>query len=292
MVIIHQMAKVGSTAIHNALVRAGIVSLQTHNLGLHHLQNNLTSFFTPLYSLERVTNELPLFRDQILASKHLELARQPGQPRQKIITLSRDPVVRWFSAMVQNYAFLKDNVAEFFTVQSGRAPSDDLESFDFIFDFMLGLVNDSGHRLGSHEFNESFWHSPHVDSTRANDILLQVGAELMVPFTWFQSNIRDLTGIDLYAQTIEDGYLVTGNEHFELLYIKFENLRRQRIETERILGEFVGKKVELASANVSRGKAGFDAMQQLEDKYVPLFMSSPAISESEYCRHFGYPDTR
>lgn len=290
MVIIHQMAKVGSTAIHNALERAGIESLQTHNLGQHHLQNNLTSFFTPLYSLERVRNELPLFRDQILATKYLELSRQPGKPRQKIITLSRDPVIRWFSAMVQNFPYLRDNVAEFFSDLNDRQPKNDSESFDFIFDFMLNLVRHSQHLLGSHEFNEFFWHTPHVESEQANNILLQVGAELMVPFTWFQSNIRDLTGIDLYDMTIENGLLITANEHFELLYIKFENLRRQRIETERVLSDFLGKGIELTSANVSRGKTGFEAIQQLEDKYVPLFMGCRNISDSVYCQHFQYPD--
>jgi hypothetical protein len=112
----------------------------------------------------------------------------------------------------------------------------------------------------------------------------------MVPFTWFQSNIRDLTGIDIYAHRIENGLLVTGNEHFELLYIKFENLRRDRINTERVLGEFLGRKIELASANVSKGKSGFEAIQQLEDEYAPLFMACPNIRESNYCKHFAYPE--
>ena len=114
MIIIHQMAKVGSTAIYNALNRAGIETLQTHNLGEQHLIHNIRSFLNPMYPVERLRNELGLFNEQIIASKQIELSRLPGNPRQKIITLSRDPVIRWFSALVQNFSFLKPNVDIFF----------------------------------------------------------------------------------------------------------------------------------------------------------------------------------
>lgn len=290
MVIIHQMAKVGSTAIQKALERAGIESLQTHNLGEHHLQNNLASFMSSFYTLERVKNELGLFKDQILATKLLEQSRLPGNPKQKLITLSRDPVIRWFSALVQNFNFLKPDVASFFEAQNGRKPANEFESFDYIISTVLELINQSDHMLGSNEFNEYFWQTRHAESERVNKILLLVGAELMVPFTWFQTNIQDLMDIDIYSQPITDGLLVTGNEHFELLYIKFENLRRDRIKTEQVLSEFLGSTVELQSENVSKGKEGFEALQLLEDKYAPLFMACPNIRDSKYCNHFHYPE--
>ncbi len=290
MVIIHQMAKVGSTAIQKALEQAGIASLQTHNLGEHHLQNNLASFMSSFYTLERVKNELGLFKDQIIATKLLELSRQPGNPKQKIITLSRDPVSRWFSALVQNYKFLDSEVASFFEAQNGKKPADDFESFDYILNTLLVLIKDSSYKLGSHEFNDYFWNIRHTESEDVNKILLLVGAELMVPFTWFQTNIQDLMGIDIYAQTITDGMLITDNEHFELLYIKFENLRRERAKTGQMLSKFLGRKISLKSANISKGKPGFDVIKQLEDKYYNAFMTCPNISESPYCKHFQYPD--
>lgn len=290
MIIIHQMAKVGSTAIYSALKRADIESLQTHNLGEQHLIHNITSFLNPMYPVERVRNELGLFTEQIIASKQIELSRLPGNPRQKIITLSRDPVIRWFSALVQNFSFLKPNVDIFFEEQNSKPPVDDLESFDLIFDAMLEMINQSNGTLGSDEFKQHFLHTKHLESENSNNILRQIGAELMVPFTWFQSNILDLTGIDLYAQPIADGLLITDNKCFDLLYIKFENLRRERIRTEQVISEFVGKKIGLISENVSHGKEGFDALQELEDKYYPLFMACPNIRDSDYCRHFKYPE--
>jgi hypothetical protein len=290
MIIIHQMAKVGSTAIYNALNRAGIETLQTHNLGEQHLIHNIRSFLNPMYPVERLRNELGLFNEQIIASKQIELSRLPGNPRQKIITLSRDPVIRWFSALVQNFSFLKPNVDIFFEEQNGKRPVNDLESFDCIFNAMLKMITQSDDMLGSDEFKQHFLHTKHLESENSNNILRQIGAELMVPFTWFQSNILDLIGIDIYAQPITDGLLITGNKCFDLLYIKFENLRRERIRTEQVISEFAGKEIKLISENVSQGKEGFDALQQLEDKYFPLFMDCPNIRNSVYCRHFKYPE--
>lgn len=290
MVIIHQMAKVGSTAIQKALEQAGIASLQTHNLGEHHLQNNLASFMSSFYTLERVRNELGLFKDQIIATKLLDLSRQPGNPKQKIITLSRDPVSRWFSALVQNYKFLQPDVGSFFEAQNGKKPADDFESFDFIIDTLLKLITESEHRLGSHEFSNYFWNIRHTESEQLNKILQLVGAELMVPFTWFQTNIQDLMGIDIYAQPITDGMLITGNEYYQLLYIKFENLRRERAKTGQMLSEFLGRKIKLKPANVSKGKSGFDVIKKLEKKYYEPFMTCPNIRESIYCKHFEYPE--
>ena len=290
MIIIHQMAKVGSTAIYNALNRAGIETLQTHNLGEQHLIHNIRSFLNPMYPVERLRNELGLFNEQIIASKQIELSRLPGNPRQKIITLSRDPVIRWFSALVQNFSFLKPNVDIFFEEQNGKRPANDLESFDCIFNAMLKMITQSDDMLGSDKFKQHFLHTKHLESENSNNILRQIGAELMVPFTWFQSNILDLIGIDIYAQPITDGLLITGNKCFDLLYIKFENLRRERIRTEQVISEFAGKEIKLISENVSQGKEGFDALQQLEDKYFPLFMDCPNIRNSVYCRHFKYPE--
>lgn len=290
MIIIHQMAKVGSTAIYNALNRAGIETLQTHNLGEQHLIHNIRSFLNPMYPVERLRNELGLFNEQIIASKQIELSRLPGNPRQKIITLSRDPVIRWFSALVQNFSFLKPNVDIFFEEQNGKRPVNDLESFDCIFNAMLKMITQSDDMLGSDEFKQHFLHTKHLESENSNNILRQIGAELMVPFTWFQSNILDLIGIDIYAQPITDGLLITGNKCFDLLYIKFENLRRERIRTEQVISEFAGKEIKLISENVSQGKEGFDALQQLEDKYFPLLMDCPNIRNSVYCRHFKYPE--
>lgn len=284
------MAKVGSTAIYNALKRAGIETLQTHNLGEQHLIHNIRSFLNPMYPLERVRNELGLFNEQIIASKQIEMSRLPGNPRQKIITLSRDPVLRWFSALVQNFNFLKPNVDMFFEEQNSKSPANDLESFDCIFNAMLEMITSSDDTLDSHEFSQHFLHKKHLESEISNNILRQIGAELMVPFTWFQSNIQDLTGIDIYAQPITDGLLITGNKCFDLLYIKFENLKRERISTEQIISEFVGKEIKLISENVSQGKDGFDAIQELEDKYYPLFMGCTNIRNSNYCRHFKYPE--
>ena len=240
--------------------------------------------------MERVRNELGLFNEQIIASKQIELSRLPGNPRQKIITLSRDPVIRWFSALVQNFSFLKSNVDIFFEEQNGTPPVNDLESCDCIFNAMLEMITQSDDTLDSHEFSQHFLHKKHLESEHSNNILRQIGAELMVPFTWFQSNILDLTGIDIYAQPITDGLLITGNKSFDLLYIKFENLRRERIRTEQVISEFAGKEIKLISENVSHGKEGFDAIQELEDKYYPLFMNCPNIRNSIYCRHFRYPE--
>lgn len=290
MVIIHQMAKVGSTAIQKALERAGIESLQTHNLGEHHLQNNLASFLSSFYTLQRVRNELGLFRDQIIATKLLDIARQPGSSKQKLITLSRDPVRRWFSALVQNYAFLEPKVSQFYEVQMGKQANSAHESFDYVFNILLNMVRDSDDMLGSHEFNEQFWNIRHVEDEDLNKVLLLVGAELLVPFTWFQTNIRDLVDIDIYAKPIDDGILHTENQHFDLLYIKFENLKRDRARTSRALTDFLGKKIKLKPANVSRGKTGFDIIKSLENTYYPQFMSASSIEASDYCNHFGYPE--
>jgi len=242
------------------------------------------------YTLERVRNELGLFKDQILATKLLEQSRLPGNPRLKIITLSRDPVSRWFSALVQNFNFLQANVATFYETKNGRKPVNDLESFDYIFGTLLKLVTESNHMLGSHEFNEYFWHIQHTDSEQVNKTLQLVGAELLVPFNWFQTNIQELTGIDIYAQPIRDGLLITGNEHYELLYIKFEKLKSDRSSTARMLSEFLSKKIKLKHANISKGKEGFDVIKQLENKYYEPFITCPNIRDSLYCKHFLYPE--
>ena len=50
------------------------------------------------------------------------------------------------------------------------------------------------------------------------------------------------------------------------------------------------KKIKMKPANVSKGKAGFDIIKPLEDKYYSQFMSCANIKTSDYCRHFNYPE--
>jgi hypothetical protein len=289
-IIIHQMGKVGSSAILTALRQKEINALQTHNLGKEHLISIINNFLLPVYPIERIKSELQLLNDQIIATKLIENARiqQTGE-HQKIITLYRHAVDRWFSALVQNYSFYLENARALYQREfDNNSQQDDRKAFDFAISNVVKVIRNAPDVLGSKIFSEYFWKGKHIDSKMANTHLIQIGAELIVPFYWFQSNIEALLGINFYESPLIEELQVFSKDVFEVMTIKFEYLKQEPKKVEQKVGEFVGTQIELMQENVSKGKLGYEIIKSIKNYYYKELIQCNQIRDSIYMQYLGY----
>lgn len=84
-------------------------------------------------------------------------------------------------------------------------------------------------------------------------------------FEWFNKEIREATGIDIYSYPFdkEQGYALIENEHFQILVLKMEKMN----ENVDVLRQFVGKDVVLKSSNVGLEKPYKYIYQQIKKEF-------------------------
>jgi hypothetical protein len=332
MFIIHQMGKVGSTAIFHALLKQQLNAVQTHSLSKKNLHANIDAFLHPSTSIERVKLEKELFFSQLMTTKlildcqasHYHTLNSEQLP--KIISLTRDPVERWISALTQNYQFHIQAAKEFYFLQAGHKEENDFVCLDFAFAQLSSLLQldklinfrkesdkkhrtkvekilckvhptygkyldpleDKAYRLGSPELHYYFWEIKHYADDKSNTLIRKLGEELMIPFYWFETNIEHLLNIDIYQFPLDNGTALIEHNNIELLFMKFETLKNEPERCEKLLSSFTGKEIKLEKVNVSNDKPGYKVMQQIKEKYAPIFKQLEAVRLSQFCQHFSY----
>jgi hypothetical protein len=288
MILVHQMGKVGSTAITRSLEESGFECLQTHALGRQALLNVVNFFLDPRTDIERVRHEQTLFRDQLIATKLVERCMaEPGYGL-RVITLARDPVDRWFSALLQNFPSHRVSARGYLRAETGRESEDDSECFSAVLGRILEIIRAVPESEELEEVAGGFWHTSLAADPDADFFLKQIGGELAVPFAWFHTQIHKPLGIDLYAVDVSSGFAQVEQGGVELLYVKFEALRDEPEKAQAVLSEFVQADVKIGRSNVSDSKPHFDTIQQLRERFEEDFRDSPLLRGSRYCRHFGY----
>ncbi len=326
MYLVHQMGKVGSTAIVQALKEKALNAVQTHYLSEDMILENVSAYLQPHIDINRILQEKELFFDQLIATKYIiNNYNNPGQPI-NVITSSREPFDRWMSALTQNYTFHLQSARKFFNIFHHKDPVDDYDALDFMIQKLFSIIDlqtlvsfrekhdaqnrtflqkllgswhpnwqpylppekDPIYRLGSLELKHYYWDRDHMNHPQASQLLKSFGAELIIPFYWFENNLKKLLDIDIYQIPIKEGIGVYQRDNIRLLYIQFETLKTSPKHCEQILSDFCGQEIKLKQSNVSRGKPGYETIKTIKQKYREKFQQMKPIQLSTYCQHFNY----
>lgn len=287
-ILVHQMGKVGSTAITQSLDRVGVPCLQTHAVGRQALCRSLKFFLNQHTDLNRIYQEQHLFRDQLIATKLLEQSQAANADKLRIITLSREPVDRWFSALLQNYPFHLMSARQFLRSETGKEEEDELECFSYACGRLLSIARGKVMPLAPQKLFQKYWRSRMVRNPEADFHLKQIGSELILPLTWFITQFKRPIGVNLFDVDVSSGIAVTEQAGTRVLLLKYEVLRDHPTMTQQAISEFVDTAVVLSKSNVSSEKTSFDVIQALRASFEAEFRTSRLVQSSLYCQHFGY----
>jgi hypothetical protein len=287
-ILVHQMGKVGSTAIAQSLDRVGVPCLQTHAVGRQALCRSIKFFLNQHTDLNRIYQEQHLFRDQLIATKLLERSRAANANKLRIITLSREPVDRWFSALLQNYPFHVLSARQFLRSETGKEEEDELECFSYACGRLLAFAQGKVMPLAPQKLFQKYWRSRMVRNPEADFHLKQIGSELILPLTWFITQFERPIGVNLFGVDVSSGIVVTEQAGARVLLLKHEVLRDNPTMAQKAISEFVDTAVVLSRSNVSSEKARFDVIQALRARFEAEFRTSRLVQSSLYCQHFGY----
>jgi hypothetical protein len=105
--------------------------------------------------------------------------------------------------------------------------------------------------------------------------------------TWFDKEILDVFGIDVYASPFDHtrGFSIIESGRVKLLLIRMEDLSRIFAEA---MNEFMGFSVPLARSNESASKRYHNAYQAVLQKFALPTVAGKKIYDSRYAQHF-YP---
>lgn len=287
-VLVHQMGKVGSSAVRQSLERSGLPALQTHALGRPALCGTLRFLLDPRTDMARVLQEQPLFHEQVIATKLVEQSRAADPGYLKMVTLSREPVDRWFSALLQNYRFHLLSARRYFLSETGRESTDDLECLSVACRRLLAVADSKTMPSAPRALFRRYWRERLVPDAEADYHLKQIGSELILPLAWFVTQLYQPVGVNLFEVDLSSGVAVVEHAGVELLFLKYEVLRDRPQVAQEALSAFVKAQVELGRTNVSGDKPSFAIVQQLRGRFEADFRRSRLVRESAYCRHFGY----
>jgi hypothetical protein len=244
---IHQMGKVGSTAIVSSLHACGYPQ-QAKIIQTHFLSPQGRSFVENLeIEGQGGWNNLPARTKNFLVfSRVVGQMLQDGylqDHRSNVITLVRDPVATNLSGFFHNYLWWPPDLE-----QQSRARTGDYLS----------------------QLNQRFMHSyPHD-----------------VPLTWFDLEMKPLFGIDVYAAEFpkESGYKIYHGEHANLLLLKLEKLKDCAREA---FNEFLGiNDFRLERANEASDKWYADLYQEFKREVSLPESYLDRLYESPYMEHF------
>ena len=106
--------------------------------------------------------------------------------------------------------------------------------------------------------------------------------------TWFDKEILDSFGIDVYASSFDHsrGFSIMENDRAKLLLLRMEDLSRVFAEAMR---EFMGLSVPLVRSNESASKGYSESYQAVLKKFAMPVNAGTKVYASRYARHF-YPD--
>lgn len=247
-VIVFQMGKVGSTSVHQTLIRhcPQFQMFQVHVLDWHWIRRQEQQFLEASRDHGRA-----LIDEQALASRYLagRLRRDPPPSgRWKVISMVRDPIARNVSAFFEAF-----NI--YFSREAARADDPTMASLDV----------ERLHTLFLDEFGE----------TRHR-----------VPLEWFGSHMEPVFGIDVYREAFDRdaGYQIYSGPTSDLLLLRTEDMRScLNLALERFLGITLPP---FESSNVSAEKQYAGAFDDFA-RHLPLPSAYlDRMYQSRYARHF------
>jgi len=106
--------------------------------------------------------------------------------------------------------------------------------------------------------------------------------------TWFDREILDTFGIDVYASTFDHsrGFTIISNDRIKLLLLRMEDLSEM---FEEAMHEFMGLSIPMVRSNESSSKQHYEAYRSVLEKFTLPKSTGDKVLNSRYAQHF-YPE--
>lgn len=290
-VLVLQMGKVASLAIHEALSKSGRVNaFHSHGLSVPNQERRvghlLKSEFTFLLSSHQLRYHVQNVALGLLVRWYQTHGRYRGE-RLKVVTLTRDPVTYYISSFIQRRMSVVPNVQTWHRARLGVAPGADVDVAQAVREFALELaaiIAESGVESSDLpvEMARRRWPDHPVVADEVKICLR--------PLTWLDAEITQIFGLDILSQPelAQRGWVIVQNDWVEILALRFEQLNRLIPK----MAEFAGlAELVLPNRNVTSRKEGAAAYQSA----IQAAFETPtgqacidALRASAYARACGY----
>ena len=250
VVVVHQMARVGSVSVLRAIRRAAPATNLFHT---HYLNPASIRHFEAQADRNFAANGDWGLHRELLAARWLTARlrrRGNGVGRWRVVSLVRDPVARTVSAFFRH--------------------------FEYVFPLLGTQVRDDPARVG--QLLELFRNQSEFE----HDFALN----------WFEREVQDVFGIDVYADPFPHGtgYTRFSAETCDLLLLRLEDLDRTGAD---VLQDFLGlPHVRLASENSAEREPYAASYRQFLAQWRPTAEYLDRMYESRLARHFYTADER
>lgn len=290
-ILVLQMGKVASLAIHQALRESGAVNAyHTHNLSHASQERMLEHLLTSEFTFHLSSHELR-YHVQNLALHMLvrwyQTHRRHRGKKLKVITLTRDPLTFYTSNFIQRRAKLLPEVRAWQRARlgvAGDAEVDDTQAVRDLAAELVSIVVEAGiEESGAAEALACHRWPSHGMMAR------EVKASLR-PLTWLGTEISGMFGLDVLAsgELGRQGWVVLENDWVEILALRFEQLN----ELVPRIADFTGlPQLMLRQRNVTSRKAGASTLKAA----IQAAFETPAgqaytrlLRGSAYARACGY----
>lgn len=287
-VLVLQMGKVASIAIHRALSEAGVVNaFHSHNLSVASQELTLRHMLTNAFT-HRVSRDLR-YHVQNAALGMLIRWYQTHGPylgrRLKLITLTRDPVTHYVSSFIQRRRLLLPKVAAWHSARPDAGePAEELQAVrDFVLE-LASIIAEAGVEACDAPVSLARERWP------AHSVVAEEVRICLRSLTWLESEIKATMGLDVLAEPElrRRGWVIVQNDWVEVLALRFEQLAQL---TPRI-ADFAGMRdLVLPQVNVTSAKRGALAYKAtlLDAIATPVGQAyARTVRSSPYARACGY----
>ena len=294
-VLVLQMAKVASTSIKSALNKRQINALQCHGLSAARQEHDLARLrradVTAKLVKRRLNQHLRYVCLHMLVRWYETYHVRHGR-KLKVITLTRDPVDRFASNLMQHRSTVLPKIIAWQRERLGKEEAAAIDELQAVHDLVIELASvivaarpSTGSKGCSacEELARERWPEHFIVEDQIN--------EWLRPLTWFETEIEQVFGLDILAPAAlrERGWAEAHTDWTEILVLRFENLAQLVPEIERFLNL---SELMLPRRNVTENKHGAHETRAAIQAALATPIGQVCAQElrkSRYARACGYP---
>lgn len=295
--IVYQMGKVGSSAMVDALSRAGFTAYQSHFLTPNAFNNVILRFNNPdLSEHDKHHLSSQLQKNLLLYNllKKYQKYKRINENKLNVITLAREPMDWYFANFLQNIEIYKSNICDLLSRKKGisrnfeKLSSEDVRYFFeqvfLLFDSELEIIPENNTEALQTIRKKIFQEEGRASYKFA--LLPHVGL-LLRPHAWFQNLFEPSFNIDVLKLDglKQNGFSFHENDYMRLAVIKYENLQDS---LNPVTDFFEIPEINMHRVNESSSKPFYELARDFKDNPdIPDSFRDKYYS-SRYCQAFNY----
>lgn len=293
-VLVYQMGKVASSALVDALSRAGQNPYQCHFLTKESFYRTIDRFDNP-YLTDGEKHHMSMQLQQNLILYSLIKQYESGAKKEKlcVISLTRDPLDWYFANLVQNFENYRLPIIKWAMINcggnEGKLTAIELTHFfEHVFKEFPTHI-DSLERNPAPMIRRLFLeaHNSKDPARNAEAAVYRHMMELIQPHFWFDINFEPLFNIDIFEVTEKIDLLGVFLEelYLKLVVVRYEDLSNSIHDIARFLQL---PNLELATVNESSSKAMYEQVSSARTNMRVPAEFVEVYYTSRYCCRFDY----